>query len=90
MQIERIMRRPEVQSTTGLPCSTLYELMDKGEFPKNIPIHGRAKGWVASEVQRWVSERIEEAKKLQAEAEEAEQDKAPQQRDEEEAEEIAE
>lgn len=97
MQIERILRRPEVEDITGLPCSSLYELMAEGDFPKNIPLHGRAKGWIASEVLRWVSERIEEAKKQQAEAEAEEakklqqgeeeteeQDKAPEQQDEEE------
>jgi prophage regulatory protein len=73
MQIERIMRRPEVESVTGLPCSTLYELMAEGDFPKNIPLHGRAKGWVYSEVQRWVTERVEEGKRLRAESEEAEE-----------------
>jgi predicted DNA-binding transcriptional regulator AlpA len=72
MQNERIMRRPEVESDTGLRCSTLYELMDKGEFPKNIPIHGRSKGWIFSEVQRWIAERVEEGKRLRAEAEEEE------------------
>jgi hypothetical protein len=63
--------------------------MDKGEFPKNIAIHGRAKGWISSEVQRWVAERIEEAKRLQAETEEEEQAKTlKQQEEEEEAEEV--
>ena len=88
MQHERIMRFPEVKSVTGCSGSSIYELMDKGEFPKNIPIHGRAKGWIESEVQRWVSERIEEAKKLRAEAEEKEQNESTEQQ-EEEAEETA-
>ena len=84
MQNERIMRRPEVEFDTGLPCSTLYELMDKGMFPKNIPIHGRSKGWIFSEVQRWIAERVEEGKRLRAQDEEAEQAKAQEQQEEDE------
>ena len=67
--------------------------MATAKFPKSIPLHEgtRARGWIFSEVMRWVSERIEEGKKLRAEAEEAEQDKIPEQQEEdEEAEEIAE
>ena len=90
MQNERIIRRLEVESITGLGRSVIYELMAKGEFPKNILIHGRAKGWVASLVFRWVSERIEDAKKLRAESEEEEQNKfTEQQEEDEESEEIS-
>ena len=66
MQTERIMRRPEVESTTGCGRSVIYEKMADGTFPLSVPIHGRAVGWVASEIQKWVSEQIEDARKLQA------------------------
>jgi prophage regulatory protein len=92
MPTEKLIRRPKVQDFTGLPTSTLYELMACGEFPQNIPLHGkgRAKAWIESQVQEWIKSRIEEAKKqLQAKAEEEEQEKtSEQQEEEEEAEEV--
>lgn len=62
MQNERILRRKEVETVTGLGRSVIYEKMTEGTFPQQVPIHGRAVGWVESEIQKWVSERIEEAR----------------------------
>jgi prophage regulatory protein len=66
MQNERIIRRPEVESITGLGRSVIYEKMAEGTFPKSVPIHGRSVGWVYSQVQKWVSDRIEEARGVPA------------------------
>ena len=89
MQNERIIRRPEVEHISGRGRSDIYSGMAEGTFPKNIRIGKRSVGWIESEIFRWVSERIEKAKQLQAEAEEAVQDKAPEQEEEDEdAEEI--
>jgi predicted DNA-binding transcriptional regulator AlpA len=33
-----IMRRPEVEETTGLSCSAIYRAMSVGTFPKPTPI----------------------------------------------------
>ena len=41
----RILRRTEVLFMTGLATSTLYEMMEKGEFPKPIKLGRRAVGW---------------------------------------------
>lgn len=62
MQNERILRRKEVETVTGLGRSVIYELMAENEFPKKVPLHGRAVGWVESEVQAWISKRIAEAR----------------------------
>ena len=66
MQNERILRRPEVEAVTGLGRSVIYELMADGEFPQQVPLHGRAVGWVESEIQKWILERIEEARMVAA------------------------
>ena len=62
MQNERIMRRKEVEAVTGLGRSVIYELMAAGEFPQKLPLHGRAVGWVESEIQKWVQNRISESR----------------------------
>lgn len=51
---ERILRRKEVQDRTGLPRTTLYELIKDGRFPKPVPLYGRSVGWAESQVQQWI------------------------------------
>ena len=55
-----IIRRPEVERTTGLSRSTLYELMSREppEFPRPVPLSGRSVGWLRSEVTAWKQNRI--------------------------------
>ncbi|MFC6631762.1 AlpA family transcriptional regulator [Microbulbifer taiwanensis] len=50
----RILRLPEVQSKTGLPRSAVYELMSKGDFPKNVKLGPRAVGWDSREIDAWI------------------------------------
>ena len=64
MQNVRIIRRREVEHTTGSGRSAIYEMMAEGTFPKNVPIGKRAVGWVESDVQNWVSDRILEAREV--------------------------
>ncbi len=51
-----ICRLPEVIARTGLSRSTIYNLIQKGEFPSQINLGPRAVGWVASEVVDWIEE----------------------------------
>ncbi len=55
---ERLMRVGEVCAATGLSHSVLYERMKKGEFPKSIPLGGRAVAWSSVEVNEWIQQRI--------------------------------
>ncbi|MBF6024850.1 AlpA family transcriptional regulator [Lysobacter niastensis] len=54
----KIIRLPAVSEMTGLPRATIYDHMAKGTFPKQLKIGPRAAGWVFTEVQAWVNERI--------------------------------
>ena len=54
----RIIRRPEVEAITGLSRSTIYSKIDTGVFPKPIKLSERSVGWLESEVQEWITERI--------------------------------
>jgi len=58
----RILRFPEVKKRTGLAHSTVYRLMDSGDFPKALPLTGRTVGWIESEIDEWVESRIEHAR----------------------------
>ena len=57
---ERILRVPEVLKRTGLGRTTLWQLERDGLFPKRVKLsgsRGRAVGYRASEVARWIAER---------------------------------
>ncbi|MGE3699712.1 MAG: helix-turn-helix transcriptional regulator [Hyphomicrobiaceae bacterium] len=51
--LDRFLRRREVLLATGLPNSTLYDLMSRGLFPKNVRISPRLVGWRESDVIAW-------------------------------------
>ncbi|WP_286201897.1 AlpA family phage regulatory protein [Ochrobactrum sp. SFR4] len=44
----------------GLPTSTLYELMERGQFPRPIKISARTVAWLEDDVARWQQARIAE------------------------------
>ena len=54
---DHILRRREVEQRVGLSRSTLYRLMDKGEFPKAIKLTAHAVGWKASDIEQWLNSR---------------------------------
>ena len=51
------LRRPAVEAATGLSRSSLYAMMDKGEFPRPIRIGKRAVAWPQSAIEVWLAER---------------------------------
>ena len=59
MEQQRFIRLPEVKSVTGLSRSTIYSLVGNGTFPRQVSIGGgRAIGWLESEIQGWIGERV--------------------------------
>jgi prophage regulatory protein len=55
---ERFERLPKVMDRTGLCRSAIFAGQKEGTFPKAVKIHGRATGWIASEVDAWIQKRI--------------------------------
>lgn len=54
---EKLLRRPEVEARTGLSRSSIYRMMDEGEFPRPVRIARRAVAWRASDLERWQAQR---------------------------------
>jgi prophage regulatory protein len=54
-----ILRLPGVVGRTGLSRSTIYDKVQKKEFPEPVKIGERAVGWVEAEIDAWVKGRIE-------------------------------
>ena len=55
---EQIIKLPEVIKTTGLARSTIYKLISENSFPKQIKLTSFSSGWIQSEVDQWINERI--------------------------------
>ena len=54
---DRLMRRQEVEKITGLGRSSIYRLMQKGDFPRPVRVGPAAVRWMESEVTAWVESR---------------------------------
>jgi prophage regulatory protein len=54
----RILRLPEVMQTVGLSRSAIYEKMAAREFPKGIPLAGRAVGWLDTDISEWITKQV--------------------------------
>lgn len=58
-QIDRMLRRKEVEAITGRSRSAIYEGMASGNFPKPVKIGARAVAWPESVIREWIAERME-------------------------------
>jgi prophage regulatory protein len=56
----RILRLPDVIGKTGLQRDSIYRLGHEGSFPKPVKISDRATGWIESEVDAFIAERMVE------------------------------
>ncbi len=55
----KFLRIQDVMSLTGLGRSTIYKFMaDETDFPKSVPLGGRAVAWVESEIEEWMESRL--------------------------------
>ena len=52
--IDRLMKVKEVAKVTAMGVSTLYRLVQKGEFPRPVK-RGRSSYWKESDVQRYIA-----------------------------------
>ena len=55
---QRILRLPAVKSLTGLSRLTIYLRMSEGSFPKQVNLGSRAVGWISSEIDHWIEEKL--------------------------------
>ena len=62
----QIIRLKDVIALTGLSRSTIYLRMVQGKFTNKINLGSRAVGWISSEVNEWIEERIRESRLVEA------------------------
>lgn len=54
---ERLLRRREVERITGMSRSSIYRLMQEGEFPRPVRVGPAAVRWRASDIMAWIDSR---------------------------------
>jgi len=55
---DSFLRLADVQRRVLFSRSTIYLMISRGEFPKQISLGARAVGWLKSEIDQWVESRI--------------------------------
>ena len=55
----QIVKLPFVKQITVLSTATIYRLIAKGEFPKQIKLSERSSGWLLDEIHAWLDEKID-------------------------------
>lgn len=58
----KLYRLQEVIKIIGLSRSSLYQMMDKGLFPRSINIGSRAIAWTEESIEEWIQSRINASK----------------------------
>ena len=57
MTTHQILRLPQVLETTRHSRSTIYALIQKGQFPRPVKLGERASGWLSADVCAWIESR---------------------------------
>ena len=53
----QIFKLSEVKQITRLSSSTIYRLVQAGEFPRPIKLAAHASGWLESDIEDWIQAR---------------------------------
>lgn len=53
----RLLRRREVEQETGLSRTSIYRLMDQGQFPRPLRTGARAVAWPTAAIEAWKASR---------------------------------
>ena len=56
--IHKILRLPDVKKKIGRSRSGIYLMISQGIFPKPIALGPRSVGWLESDIDDWINERI--------------------------------
>lgn len=66
MEIERMLRLPDVCKIVGIKRDGIYKLIRQNRFPQSVKIGMRIVAWPESAIQKWIADRIAESSKAAA------------------------
>lgn len=55
---DQFLRLGEVMNITSLSRSSIYKRIGEGSFPAPVSIGGRAKRWLKTDIESWISQQI--------------------------------
>ena len=61
-----ILRLSDVLNRVGLSRSQIYVLISQSRFPEPIRLSERTVGWLDTEVDGWISDRVAESREVRA------------------------
>jgi len=53
----KLVKLSDVREITTFSSATIYRLISKGEFPKQIKLSERSSGWLLDEIYAWLDEK---------------------------------
>ena len=56
----KVIRFPELKSRVGYSRMHIFRLEKAGKFPRPVPLGEKSVGWLESEIQNWIAERVAE------------------------------
>lgn len=59
-----ILRLPVVKTRVGLSRSAIYLAISREEFPRPVQLGARSVGWLESEIEDWIRERVKHSRKF--------------------------
>jgi len=59
----KVLRMKDVIAKLGLSRSTIYNLINAGDFPPSFRLHKQSVGWLESDIDEWILKRMAENKK---------------------------
>lgn len=62
MNKHAILPRKEVEQLTSMSRTSIYRMMDKGQFPKPIRLSPNRVGWISEDIDNWLQQRIDESR----------------------------
>ena len=57
--MNKIIKINEVAKITTLSKASIYRLIKAGNLPKQVKLGERSSGWIESEIQDWVKQKME-------------------------------
>jgi prophage regulatory protein len=55
--LRRTIRRPELRQIVPLADTTIYEMEQRGEFPRRFYLTARCVVWYLAEIEAWIEQR---------------------------------
>jgi len=58
LRLKDVLGRTGLTRSRGAAPSLAYALVKDGKFPHPVPLGARAVGWLESEIDQWIAERV--------------------------------